>query len=100
MQGDRLRLHVEDVWLDDDIYYRVTVTLGGIRRIVRDDAVVDAFRMEGEDGGILAFKRSGHTASLVLEWWPSSPPKEETRAYTFDFTTFDLQAEVQEDRPD
>jgi len=43
--------------------------------------------------------QSGHAATLTLEWRSFSPPREETRAYTFEFATFDARAEKQENPP-
>ena len=94
--GDLVRLKFKDVWLDDEICYKVAITLGGVLKITRDNEVVNAVRMETEDGGVIAFRRSGHIAELVVTWTSYAPRIDETRSYTFDFTTFDLQAEKQD----
>jgi|ERR1019366_5462215 hypothetical protein len=96
MEGNRVRLRFEHVWVDDDNCYQATVTLGGVSKVTRDDEVVNALRMEGEGSSVLAFNRSGHTATMILVWRYYSPRKDETCSYTFDFTTFDLQAERQD----
>jgi hypothetical protein len=64
--------------------------------MVRDDEVVNTLRMEAEDGEVLAFDRSGNIASLVVTWICHSTRIDETHAYQFDFDTFELQAEEQE----
>jgi len=97
-EENRVSLLFEDVWADGNCY-RVAITFDGVCSITRDGKIIAAFDMEGEFGDVLAFERRGHTATLVLEWFSSVPPKEETRAYTFEFATFDAKAEKQENPP-
>jgi hypothetical protein len=96
-EGDRVRLRFDDVWVDDDHCYRVTIDLGGIRKVMYDHKVVNTLRMKTEDGGVIAFRRSGNIADLVVTWTSYAPRSDETHVYEFEFTSFELRAEKQED---
>src|SRR5689334_21478659 len=67
-EGDRVRLEFENVWLDDETCYTVTINLGGVRKMTCDNELVDTLHMETEDGGVIAFRRSGNIAELVVTW--------------------------------
>jgi hypothetical protein len=58
--------------------------------------IVSALHTEGEGSNVLEFRRSGQSATMVVVWTYYSTRTDATRSYTFDFTTFDLQAEKQE----
>lgn len=94
--GDRVCLRFENVWVDDDNCYSVTIHLDGVRKLMHDNIVVKNLRMETEDGGVIAFKRSGNIANLVVTWTSYAPRTDKTHSYEVDFTTFDLQARKQE----
>jgi hypothetical protein len=96
LKGDRIQLRFKNVWVDDDSCYNVTVTLGGVGKITRDDEIVSALHTEGEGSNVLEFRRSGQSATMVVVWTYYSTRTDDTRSYEFDFTTFDLQAEKQE----
>ncbi len=88
--GDQVRPRFENVWVDDDKCYKVTIDLGGVRKVMCDNKVVDSLRMKTKDGGVIAFRRSGNTADLVVTWTAYAPPTDETCTCQFDFNTFDL----------
>jgi hypothetical protein len=90
--GDRVRLRFENVWVDDDHCYGVTIALGGVRKLMHDNKVARSLRMETEDGGVIAFKRSGNKANLVVTWTSYAPRTDATHTYEIDFAYFDLQA--------
>jgi hypothetical protein len=94
-KGDGVLLRFENVWIDDDNCYRVTIDLGGVRKVMCDQEIVATLRMKTEDGGVIAFRRSGNIAILVVTWTSYAPRADETHSYEFEFTTFDLQAEKQ-----
>lgn len=98
MQGDRVRLRFEDVSVDFERRerYRVTVELGGVRRVTRDGEAVDTLHLEDEASDVLRFERSGNTASLILEWISYTARTNRTCAYGFVFDAFDLTVERQE----
>jgi hypothetical protein len=52
--------------------------------------------MEGEYANVLGLSWSGHTAALAVYWRSFAPRKNEFCSYDFDFDTFELQAEKQE----
>ena len=52
--------------------------------------------MEGEYANVIDFSRSGHTATLVVDWRSFAPRKNETCSYNLEFDTFDLRAKKQE----
>ena len=95
-EDNRLRLTFENVWVDDDNCYRVTITLGGVHKVTRNHQVVRSLGMEGKYAHVLEFSRSGHTAALAVYWCSFAPRKDEFCSYEFDFDTFGLQAEKQE----
>ncbi len=90
-----MRLGFGDVWVDDDNCYMVEIILHGIRGLTRDGDRVGDVRMEKKDAGVIAFKRTGNSAELVVTSTSYAPQIEETRSYRFDFTSFDLRAEGQ-----
>jgi hypothetical protein len=94
--GDRVRLQLADVWIGDNNHYNATIDLGGVRRMIRDDEIVNTLCMEAKDAAVLTFERSGNIVSLVVTWISHATRTDQTRSYEFDFTTFDLQAEKQE----
>lgn len=94
--GDRVCLRFENVWVDDDDCYGVTIILNGVHKLMRDNKVVKNLRMETEDGGVIAFKRSGNSAKLVVTWTSYAPRTDETHTYEIDFADFGLQAKKQE----
>jgi hypothetical protein len=96
MDGDHINLKFENVWLDDDNCYKVAINLGGVRKATCDHKVVNSLRMETDDGGVIAFRRSGNIADLVVTWTAYAPRTDETHSYAFDFDSFELQAEKQE----
>jgi hypothetical protein len=95
MDGDHICLRFEDVWVDDDNCYNAVVDLRGVRKVMRNDEVVHELRMEGDYASVLELSRSGHTATLFVNWQSFTPRKEEPCSYEFDFNAFDLQAEKQ-----
>ena len=94
--GDRVRLKLVDVWVGDDNHNDAVITLGGIRRMTRDNEIATTLRMEAEDAEVLAFERSGNVASLVVTWISHSARTDQTHSYEFEFTTFDLRTQKQE----
>ena len=96
MDGDHINVRFEDVWVDDDNCYKVAVDLRGVRKVIRNHEVVRSLGMEGEFAGVIAFRRSDHTAALAVDWCSFAPRKDEFCSYEFDFDTFGLQAEKQE----
>jgi hypothetical protein len=96
VDGDCIRLKLVDVLVGDDNHHDAVITLGGIRRMTRDNEIVNTLHMEAEDAEVLAFERSGNIASQVVTWISHSTRTDQTRSYEFEFTTFDLRAEKQE----
>jgi hypothetical protein len=93
--GDTVILKFEDIFYDDDVYCKVTAILSGVTRMIRNDEPIDSLSMETEDGEVLDFCRSDHTAELLVQWNSYSPSKEEIASYEFEFSSVDLQAEQQ-----
>lgn len=95
MRGDRVRLRFEGASVDFERRerYRVTVELGGVRRVARDGEAVDALHLEDEASDVLRFERSGNTAPPILEWISYTARTNRTCAYGFVFDNFDLTVE-------
>jgi len=95
MDGNQVRLRIENVWVDDDNCYNVMIELGGVHEVTRNYKTIDNLRMEGEYANIIDLSRSGHTATLVVEWRSFAPRKNETCSYKLSFETFALRTEKQ-----
>lgn len=95
VDNDRVVIRLADVWVGDSNQYNTTVTLRGVRRMTRDDKVVNDVRMEAEDAQVISFERSENSLNMVVNWISHSTHTDDTRSYEFEFNTFDLGAETQ-----
>ncbi len=89
-EGDVVFLWFGDVWAGADKRCIVQVIMGGVRQVTCDDVVVRDLEMDQDDGSVIAFRRSANTAELVVTWTSYEPRFDQTKAYTFEFTTFDM----------
>ena len=91
-----MHLQFENVRVDDDNCYRVTICLGGVHKMTCDGSALDVLHMESDDGSVIAFRRSGNTAEMAVTWTSYAPRTDKVRLYAFDFASFDLRAERQD----
>jgi len=88
-------IRIADVWIGNNNQHNAVVTLSGVRRMTRDDKIVDVVRMEAEDAQLISFERLEDTLSIVVNWISHSTHTDDTRSYEFEFNTFDLETETQ-----
>ena len=96
-QDDHIRLVFSNIslTLDDDVYVRAVVDLYGVRRVALFDKPVATIVAQGEGAGVVAFRRAGHVATLVLDWEFYSARRQETAVYEFEFEEMKLETERQ-----
>ena len=62
----------------------------------RDDRKVGGIGLEGEGSSVIAFRRSGKAATLLLNWRYYSERRSGSALYGFEFEEMTLTAERQE----
>ena len=85
--GSDVSLVFSNVLMDTagEEYHRATVILRKVRQISRDGRPSPEIGLEGEGSSVIAFRRSGQTATLLLNWRHYSQRRDELVLYRFAF---------------
>ncbi len=90
--GSTIVLTVE-YFNEDDVEASVLATVSRIESILRNDLLVQGFRMETPDGEICRLAREDHEVVLIVNWHKYSPNSQEIITYKMGGTHIQLQVE-------
>ena len=96
-QGDHICLIFSNILLsfEDEIYFRAVVDLHGVRGVTLDGKTVDAMIARGEGSSVIAFRRHGNAATLLLNWRHYRTRRDEQALYRLEFEEMRLRIERQ-----
>ncbi len=96
-KGESLRLGFYDILVDfeNEVYFRSTVILSGVREIRRFDEPIPQLTVEG-DCEVLQFHRGEGKALLLVEWHAYQPNTTVYARYEIDYVTSSITAEKQD----